>query len=118
RVRGARWGAGRRGTTAPCTGPGQAEYTGYDLVPVCMTTERATARVPAMTTFNAVVAEVVVETPDTITAVLDIGVPAKYRAGQYVSIDPHQFPSLRSMTTYLEHMKGRAEPPRAYSMSS
>jgi ferredoxin-NADP reductase len=60
----------------------------------------------------------VVETPDTITAFLDLGQPVKYRAGQYVSIDPHQFPSLGSMTQYLEHLKGRHEPPRAYSMSS
>jgi 3-ketosteroid 9alpha-monooxygenase subunit B len=83
-----------------------------------MTTEHATTRVPAQTTFKAVVAEVVVETPDTITAVLDIGVPPKYRAGQYVSIDPHQCPSLRCMTCYRELVKGGAEPPRAYSMSS
>lgn len=71
-----------------------------------------------MTKFDALVADVIVETPDTVTAMLDIGQPAHYRAGQYVSIDPHQFPSLYSVTTYLEHMKGRAEPPRAYSMSS
>jgi ferredoxin-NADP reductase len=83
-----------------------------------MTTERASTRAPAMTTFDALVAEVVVETPDTITAVLDLGTPVSYRAGQYVSIDPHQFPALYSFTTYLEQLKGRVEPPRAYSMSS
>lgn len=83
-----------------------------------MTTERATTRVPATRRFESVVSEVIVETPDTITAVLDVGERVSYRAGQYVTIDPHQFPALRSMTRYLEHMKGRAEPPRAYSMSS
>jgi len=83
-----------------------------------MTTERATTRVPAMRRFDSVVSEVIVETPDTITAVLDLGEPVTYRAGQYVTIDPHQFPALGSMTRYLEHLKGRAEPPRAYSMSS
>lgn len=83
-----------------------------------MTTEPASTRAPAITKFEAVVADVVVETPDTITAMLDIGQHAPYRAGQYVSIDPHQFPSLYSVTTYLEHVKGRSEPPRAYSMSS
>jgi 3-ketosteroid 9alpha-monooxygenase subunit B len=61
---------------------------------------------------------VVVETPDTVTAFLDLGQPVTYRAGQYVSIDPHQFPALGSMTRYLEHLKGRHEAPRAYSMSS
>lgn len=71
-----------------------------------------------MTKFNAVVADLVIETPDTVTAFLDVGQPVTYRAGQYVTIDPHQFPSLGSMTRYLEHLKGRPEPPRAYSMSS
>jgi ferredoxin-NADP reductase len=83
-----------------------------------MTTERASTRAAAMTTFDAVVLDVIVETPDTVTTVLDVGVPVAYRAGQYVSIDPHQFPSLQSITRYLEHLKGRIEPPRAYSMSS
>jgi len=83
-----------------------------------MATERATTRVPATKRFESVVSEVIVETPDTITAVLDVGEPVTYRAGQYVTIDPHQFPALGSMTRYLEHMKGRPEPPRAYSMCS
>ena len=49
-----------------------------------MSLETSSTRAPAQTLFNALVTEVVVETPDTITAVLDIGVPPKYRAGQYV----------------------------------
>jgi 3-ketosteroid 9alpha-monooxygenase subunit B len=68
--------------------------------------------------FDALVVESIVETPDTRTLVLDVGPHAPYRAGQYVSIDPHQFPALQSVTRYLEHLKGRAEPPRAYSMCS
>jgi len=83
-----------------------------------MTTGATPARTPAITRFDALIAEVVVETPDTITAFLDLGQRVTYRAGQYVSIDPHQFPALGSMTRYLEHLKGRHEPPRAYSMSS
>jgi 3-ketosteroid 9alpha-monooxygenase subunit B len=71
-----------------------------------------------MTKYDALIAEIVVETPDTITLMLELGTPVKYRAGQYVSIDPHQFRSLYSFTKYLEHVKGRVEPPRAYSMSS
>lgn len=81
-------------------------------------TGATSTRAPGITKFDAVIADIVVETPDTITAFLDLGQPVKYRAGQYVSIDPHQFPSLGSMTRYLEHLKGRHEPPRAYSMSS
>ena len=83
-----------------------------------MTTGAQSTRAPAITKFDAVVADILVETPDTITASLDLGQPVKYRAGQYVSIDPHQFPALGSMTRYLEHLKGRHEPPRAYSMCS
>src|SRR6476620_6832908 len=83
-----------------------------------MSLETPSTRAPAQATVDALVTEVVVETPDTITAVLDIGTRPKYRAGQYVSIDPHQLPSLHSMTRYLEHKKGRPEPPRAYSMCS
>jgi 3-ketosteroid 9alpha-monooxygenase subunit B len=83
-----------------------------------MAAEPASTRTPGITRFDARVADLIVETPDTVTARLDIGQPAHYRAGQYVSIDPHQFRSLYSITTYLEHMKGRPEPPRAYSMCS
>jgi 3-ketosteroid 9alpha-monooxygenase subunit B len=83
-----------------------------------MTTGAQSTRASGITKFDAVIADIVVETPDTITAFLDLGQPVKYRAGQYVSIDPHQFAALGSMTRYLEHRKGRAEPPRAYSMSS
>jgi ferredoxin-NADP reductase len=83
-----------------------------------MTIGAQSTRAPGLTKYQAVVADLVVETPDTVTAFLDVGQPVTYRAGQYVSIDPHQFPSLDSMTRYLEHLKGRAEPPRAYSMSS
>ena len=79
-----------------------------------MTTDHASTRVSATTRFDALVAEVVVETPDTVTAVLDLGTPVSYRAGQYVSIDPHQFPALYSFTSYLEHAKGRVEAPRVY----
>ena len=83
-----------------------------------MVTTRASTRVPVTTMFDALVVESIVETPDTRTLVLDVGAHTPYRAGQYVSIDPHQFPALQSVTRYLEHRKGRPEPPRAYSMCS
>jgi 3-ketosteroid 9alpha-monooxygenase subunit B len=72
-----------------------------------------------LATFDTIVVESIVETADTRTLLLDPG-PEKrsWRAGQYVSIDPHQFIGLRSFVSYLEHVKGRKEPPRAYSMSS
>jgi 3-ketosteroid 9alpha-monooxygenase subunit B len=66
-----------------------------------------------------VVADVVQETADTVTLLLDAGDdPRDYKAGQYVSIDPHQFPALAGYASYFEDAKGRKEPPRAYSMCS
>jgi ferredoxin-NADP reductase len=65
------------------------------------------------------VADVVQETADTVTLLLDAGDdPRDYKAGQYVSIDPHQFLAIRGYTAFLEDSKGRKEPPRAYSMVS
>jgi 3-ketosteroid 9alpha-monooxygenase subunit B len=66
-----------------------------------------------------VVADVVIETADTVTLLLDAGDdPRDYKAGQYVSIDPRQFPAIAGYTAFFEEMKGRKEPPRAYSMVS
>jgi 3-ketosteroid 9alpha-monooxygenase subunit B len=65
------------------------------------------------------VADVVQETPDTVTLWLDAGdFPRDYKAGQYVSVDPRQFRAIAGYTAYLEENKGRKEPPRAYSMCS
>ena len=65
------------------------------------------------------VADVIQETADTVTLLLDAGDdPRDYKAGQYVSIDPHQFAAIRGYTAFLEDCKGRKEPPRAYSMVS
>ena len=81
-----------------------------------------TATRPATTrlvTFETVVREIVVETADTVTLVLEpTSAFPPWVAGQYLSIDPHQFAGLRSVVAYLEHVKHRKEPPRAYSMSS
>lgn len=66
-----------------------------------------------------VVADVIVETADTVTLLLDAGDdPRDYKAGQYVSVDPHQFSAIAGYTSYFEESKGRKEPPRAYSMVS
>lgn len=65
------------------------------------------------------VADVVQETADTVTLLLDAGeFPRDYKAGQYVSIDPHQFRAVAGYAAYFEDAKGRKEPPRAYSMCS
>ena len=91
---------------------------GPDGAAACNLGVRITDGLELNTTFNAVVTDVVTETPDTKTLVLDVGVSVNFKAGQYVSIDPHQFPGLAPFVSYLEHLKGRREPPRAYSMCS
>lgn len=65
------------------------------------------------------VADVVVETPDTTTLVLFTGNDRlEYDAGHFLTIDPHQFDALERFTAFLEDLKGKREPPRAYSMCS
>ena len=68
---------------------------------------------------EVMVADVVIETPDTTTLVLFTGNDRlEYLAGHFLTIDPHQFDSLERFTAFLEDLKGKREPPRAYSMSS
>lgn len=68
---------------------------------------------------EVMVAEVVAETPDTATLVLFTGNDRlEYQAGHFLTIDPHQFEALERFIAYFEDMKGRREPPRAYSMCS
>src|SRR5215212_11636980 len=68
---------------------------------------------------EVMVADVLVETPDTSTLVFFTGNDhLEYRAGHFLTIDPHQFESLERFTAFLEDLKGQREPPRAYSMSS
>ena len=65
------------------------------------------------------VADVVVETPDTSTLVFFTGNDhLEYSAGHFLTIDPHQFEALERFTSFLEDLKGKREPPRAYSMCS
>jgi ferredoxin-NADP reductase len=68
---------------------------------------------------EVMVADVIVETPDTSTLVFFTGNDRlDYKAGHFLTIDPHQFEALDRFTSFLEHLKGRTEPPRAYSMCS
>ncbi|MBV9493451.1 MAG: oxidoreductase, partial [Acidobacteria bacterium] len=68
---------------------------------------------------EVIVADVVRETHDTTTLVLFTGNDRlEYRAGHFLTIDPHQFASLERFTAFFEDIKGRREPARAYSMCS
>lgn len=68
---------------------------------------------------EAVIAEVREETHDTASLFLDIGAePRDYQAGQFITVDPHQFGFLEQTIAYLEELKGAKEKPRAYSMGS
>ena len=65
------------------------------------------------------VADVIRETPDTTTLVLFTGNERlEYEAGHFLTVDPHQFEGLERFVSFLEDLKGKKEPPRAYSMSS
>ena len=65
------------------------------------------------------VADVIMETPDTSTLVLFTGNDRlDYLPGHFLTIDPHQFQALERFTAFLEDLKGKKEPPRAYSMAS
>ncbi len=68
---------------------------------------------------EVMVADAIVETPDTTTLVLFTGNDRlDYQAGHFLTIDPHQFDSLERFIAFFEDTKGKKEPPRAYSMSS
>ena len=68
---------------------------------------------------EVMVAETIIETPDTTTLVLFTGNDhLDYKAGHFLTIDPHQFEALERFIAFLEDLKGKKEPPRAYSMSS
>jgi len=65
------------------------------------------------------VADVRVETPDTVTLVLFTGNDRlEYRPGHFCTVAPQQFRALERFTAFLEDVKGKKEPPRAYSLSS
>lgn len=70
-------------------------------------------------TISGVVSEAIQETYDTWTLNISVATDDRnYKAGQFLSIDPHQFPELSEIIAYLEHKKGRKELVRAYSIGS
>src|SRR5438128_5292657 len=83
-----------------------------DLIPAATPSRR-------IKELEVMVADVIVEAPDTTTLVLFTGNDRlEYSAGHFLTIDPHQFEALERFTAFLEDLKGKREPPRAYSMSS
>lgn len=71
-----------------------------------------------MPSFEATIREVVRETPDTVTLLLEADVPHDYAAGQFLNIDPHRVPATRERAKALEVAKGKKERARAYSLAS
>jgi 3-ketosteroid 9alpha-monooxygenase subunit B len=68
---------------------------------------------------ETMVADVVVETADTTTLVLFTGNDhLEYQPGHFLTVDPHQFEALERWVAYLEDLKGKREPARAYSLAS
>jgi 3-ketosteroid 9alpha-monooxygenase subunit B len=68
---------------------------------------------------EVMVAETIVETHDTTTIMFFTGNDRlEYQAGHFLMIDPHDFPELERFTAFLEDVKGKKEPPRAYSLAS
>src|SRR5688572_26611637 len=84
-----------------------------------MNSEASAAPSRRIKELEVMVADVIVETPDTSTLVFFTGNDRlEYKAGHFLTIDPHQFEALDRFTAFLEHLKGKPEPPRAYSMCS
>ncbi len=67
---------------------------------------------------EAICVDVVPRTHDSATLYFFVGDTGEYSAGQFVTIDPKQFPELQRWCHYFAHLKGKPEPVRAYSMSS
>lgn len=68
---------------------------------------------------EVMVADTILETPDTTTLVLFTGNDhLDYKPGHFLTIDPHQFEALERFISYFEDIKGKREAARAYSMCS
>ena len=67
---------------------------------------------------DAVIVDIVRRTHDASSIYFFVGDTGPYRAGQFLSIDPHQFPELSRWIDLLEAMKGKKEPIRSYSLQS
>jgi 3-ketosteroid 9alpha-monooxygenase subunit B len=90
------------------------------LPPVTAPVQTAAVPQRGIRKMEAVVVDVVRRTHDSASIYFFLGgdYASSYKAGQFVSIDPHQFPELKRWTDFLERDKGKKEPIRAYSMQS
>lgn len=88
--------------------------------PSASSTPQAAVPVRTIRKMEAVVVDVVRRTHDSASIYFFLGGDAasSYKAGQFISIDPHQFPELKRWVDFLEREKGKKEPIRAYSMQS
>ncbi len=68
---------------------------------------------------EVMVSDVKLEAPDTVSLTLFTGNDKlNYEPGNFLTISPQQFPALERWVHYLQDLKGRKEPPRAYSLAS
>ena len=68
---------------------------------------------------NGVVVNCLQETHDTWSLDIQVGDnELDYVAGQFISIDPKQFPELERWARFMEKLKGKREVVRAYSLAS
>jgi len=73
---------------------------------------------PAIRNMDAICVDIVPRTHDSATLYFFVGDHGGYKAGQFVSINPNQFPELERWCQFLQKLKGKKEGVRAYSMSS
>lgn len=83
-----------------------------------MTTDTVATPGRRIKAMDVTVTDVIWETPDTVTLVYEGPYTFEYKAGQFLTIDPHQFRPLLRFIQLLEQLKKKKEPPRAYSMAS
>ncbi len=99
--------------------PGQPDRAARAAASAAGPPDPETAPRPRIKQLEVMVAEVIRETHDTSTLVLFTGNDhLEYKSGHFLTIGPHQFPGLERFIDYFEELKGRKEPPRAYSMCS
>ena len=68
---------------------------------------------------EVMVSDVKVEAPDTVTLSLFTGNDKlTYEPGNFLTIAPQQFAALERWVEYLQDLKSKKEPPRAYSLAS
>ena len=68
---------------------------------------------------NGQVVKCIQETHDTWSLDISVGEgELEYTAGQFISIDPKQFPELERWARFMEKLKGKREVVRAYSLAS